>query len=407
MIFHTQSKRELLATLARGACGDIALIEGSKGLHDGVDVAGRDSFAALARLTRSPVVLAIDAFGMARGVAPRLQIAGVIVNRVGPERQVAKLRAAIERYAELPVFGAVGRDEGLALRERRLGLIAPGETAGADAVVNRVAQAIARGVDLGARLAVAARAPALPPSPPLGSARAGDLRIAVARDDAFGFYYADDLDALRRHGAELIFFDALHEVRLLACNGRLIGGGFPVTRGVGVSAEWDGVRVGAALANFNHLRDASRCRWTRRFVDFVRRAPPASRWTPPLRAAPTPRRGRVLLFGAGPGDPELLTLRALRMMGQAEVVLYDRLADASVLGRIPECAERIYVGKRRNDHELTQDEIGKLMARLARSGKTVLRLKGGDPLMFGRGGGDRFRGLSGRDGCGRGLDLRR
>lgn len=105
-----------------------------------------------------------------------------------------------------------------------------------------------------------------------------------------------------------------------------------------------------------------------------------------LREAPTQRTGSVVLVGAGPGDPGLLTLRALRALNEADVILHDRLVSAEVLELARRDAERIEVGKQAGNHHATQDEIHALMLAHARAGRRVVRLKGGDPFVFGRGG---------------------
>lgn len=292
--FHTMTDAEIRARIgpARGGVArDIAVIEGNKGLFDGLDVGGADSNAALARALGAPVLLVLDARGMTRGVAPlllgyrafdpRLDIAGVILNNTGGARHESKLRAAIERYTDLTVLGALRFDSALGIKERHLGLVTCGEAAAGGAatetatpvagVIDALARALAAQVDLEAVEAIAARAPAAGrPRPPLprkresgiypsprppkpqkapdaGSGRvwrdgapaaagvtaalapAAEVTVAIARDAAFTFYYADDLAAFADHGARLVPFDTLKDAALPGADALYIGGGFPET----------------------------------------------------------------------------------------------------------------------------------------------------------------------------------
>jgi cobyrinic acid a,c-diamide synthase len=246
--FNTQSETEIVSLFAeRSGDADLSLIEGNKGLYDGLDVEGRDSTAALARLIGAPVILVVDVTGITRGIAPlvlgyrtfdpELAIGGIILNRVASARHETKIRQALERYTDVPVIGAVGRDPGLLVPERHLGLITPEEAESRDEAIDRLRRTIERGVDLDRVVAVAQRA--RPPSRPLGkSARPPpDIRIAVARDSAFCFYYPDDLAALQQAGAELVFFNALQDASLPNADALLVGGGFPETQMAALAAN--------------------------------------------------------------------------------------------------------------------------------------------------------------------------
>jgi cobyrinic acid a,c-diamide synthase len=244
---HLMSGPEIETLFARHATGaGLALVEGNHGLYDGLALDGSNSNAALAHRLAAPVLLVIDVRGTTRGIAPlllgyqafdrALRFGGVILNRVGGARHEARLREVIAHYTDLPVLGAVHEQPLLAMTERHLGLMPDAEVGDADARVAAIGQAIAAAVDLDAVLALARSAPTWTGATPAGVAPAASatappagrrVRIAVARDRAFGFHYPDDLAALEAAGAELRFFDTLHDSRLPAADGLFIGGGFP------------------------------------------------------------------------------------------------------------------------------------------------------------------------------------
>ena len=230
----------LMRCFAEGLRGaDLALVEGNKGLYDGLALDGSNSNAALAQRLGLPVLLVIDARGMTRGIAPlilgyqafdrHIRIGGVILNRLGGARHEAKLRAVIEHYTDVPVLGAVGEDERLAVTERHLGLMPCAELDDVQGRVQSIGRIVAAQVDLERVRALAASAGSGPELPviAMSHARTPDLRIGIARDRAFGFYYPDDLAALQAAGAELVPIDTLHDTQLPAIDGLFIGGGFP------------------------------------------------------------------------------------------------------------------------------------------------------------------------------------
>ncbi len=220
------------------AASDISLIEGNKGLHDGLSVEGSDSNAALAKLIGAPVILVLDTRGITRGIAPLVQgyqnfdadihIAGVILNKVGGPRHELKLRQALEYYTDIPVIGAVHKHKDLFIEERHLGLIPSNEVVEAQQQTSKIAAIIQDQVDIKRIIDIAqtAKTIALAEHLPF-AATTCSIKLGIVRDRAFGFYYADDLDALQQHGVELVFIDALNDKQLPDIDGLMIGGGFP------------------------------------------------------------------------------------------------------------------------------------------------------------------------------------
>lgn len=259
--FHTMSRDEIRdGFAARMAGADIGVIEGNVGLFDAVDIYGSNSNAELAKELEAPVILVIDTEGMTRGVAPlllgyrafdpSLTIAGVILNRVGGDRHATNLRRVVEHYTDIPVLGLVYRHSDALIEQRHLGLIPSNEEDEAEQHIERIRLQVAGQVDVDRILAIARKAPA-PVVPSALSDRGGGnqdrLRIAVARDQAFGFYYPDDLQALVGEGAELVPFSPCTDPELPQVDGLFIGGGFPECHMRDLEAN---ARMRASIADF-------------------------------------------------------------------------------------------------------------------------------------------------------------
>jgi cobyrinic acid a,c-diamide synthase len=226
--------------LARVASTDgIAIVEGVMGMFDGRATGSEGSTAEVAAILQSPVLLVVDVGGMSRSAAalvqgyarfdPAVQVAGVVLNRVGGPRHYQLVRTAIEEQAGVAVWGYLAWSDGLVLPERHLGLVPVGEDAAFQRVCAELGAAAARTIDIPAIIAAAQSAPALEvPVDGAPAAAATMARIGVARDAAFNFYYDANLQWLRQCGAELVEFSPRQDPQLPAdVDGLYFGGGFP------------------------------------------------------------------------------------------------------------------------------------------------------------------------------------
>jgi cobyrinic acid a,c-diamide synthase len=225
-----------------GAPGGINLIEGNRGLLDGLDAGGSHSSAALARLLDCPVILVIRPAKMTataaavvlgcRQLAPEVNLAGVVLNQVAGTRHEQIVSRAIEEHAGVPVLGALPRLTGGSLTSRHLGLVPPAEHGPAATLRRSLLDGLREHVDLQRveSLLAAALPPAGSPATVTGARVArGGVRIGYFSDSAFTFYYPDNLEALTRLGASLVAISALADTRLPSLDALYIGGGFPET----------------------------------------------------------------------------------------------------------------------------------------------------------------------------------
>lgn len=271
--FYTMEREEILALMQNRSPGaDISLIEGNKGLYDGLDLDGSNSNAALATLTKTPVILVLNARGMTRGIAPlilgyqafdkNVSIKGVILNRLGGSRHESKLRNVIEHYTDVDVVGAIHNDHRFDIDERHLGLVPGHEDPFCTQKINLLADAVNDQVNIDAVLAIANQATELP-AVEVSTAiqprqQTKDIKLGLVRCSAFGFYYPDDLQALEDAGAELIEIDPCHQTELPKIDALFIGGGFPETHMQELQAN-KSLRTAIKLAIDNGLPTYAEC----------------------------------------------------------------------------------------------------------------------------------------------------
>lgn len=234
---------------SRATAGDYAIVEGNRGLYDGVNVEGGFSTAELAITLGLPVLLVVNCTKTTRTIAAmvlgckmfdeRVNIAGVVLNQIATKRQKKLISEAVEKYTGIPVVGTIPRTKREVFPMRHLGMVPHQEYVDSDDAVQFLADLITENVDLDKveKLMVEpallhepkdqAVAPTVPPR----------LKIGVIRDSAFQFYYSENLEALEKGGAELIYLNAMMDQALPDLDGLYIGGGFPETGAAQIAAN--------------------------------------------------------------------------------------------------------------------------------------------------------------------------
>jgi cobyrinic acid a,c-diamide synthase len=225
--------------------GDIAVIEGNRGLYDGVDEEGSYSTAEVSKLLKSPVILVMDCTKMTRTAAAlvlgcmhldtQVSIKGVVLNHISGSRHEAVVRKSIERYCALPVLGAVPRQRSGVLPERHMGLTPHHEHGDTDHAISAVEDMAMKYLDIEGILRIAHEAEPLPGKDHekcKGRADERNVKIGVVRDTAFQFYYPENFEELEHRGARIVEINSLEDDLLPDVHALYIGGGFPETHAI-------------------------------------------------------------------------------------------------------------------------------------------------------------------------------
>jgi len=239
---------------ARSFGKDLALVEGNRGLFDGVDASGSYSTAELSKLLKAPVILIVDATKVTRTAAalvlgsrvldPDLEVKGVILNRVAGARHEKVLRDSIEDATSIPVIGSVVKLPLENFPQRHLGLLPLHEHPQSQEFVQEAARVVEHSIDLDKVLEIASTAGEFGSAPALmlhgvaGKREYSGIRIGVLKDSAFQFYYPENLEALKAKGAALVEISALEAKELPELDGLYIGGGFPETHAEVLAGNW-------------------------------------------------------------------------------------------------------------------------------------------------------------------------
>lgn len=271
---YLQTTEEMSRTFAQRKA-DIMLVEGTMGLHDGLCPEGTDSNASVAKMFGLPILLIVDCRGMHRTIAPlinglmsfddEITYSGVVLNRIRSSRHAQKIESAIQRYCELPLVGVVPEDKSLGIVEKELGLLPAPDHPTANSTINKVADLLERTCDIDGLLVSSPRSrssqfpdneaylkcdgawsgsnasnalnttgsslslsvTSVEPQPCHSVKRTEEYRVGIARDEAFNFYYEDDLEEMRSRGIRLIPFSPIRDQVPTKLDGLLIGGGFP------------------------------------------------------------------------------------------------------------------------------------------------------------------------------------
>lgn len=243
------SREQVLSSFSINTEGaDIAIIEGNRGLYDGLDLEGSVSTAEIAKVLQSPVILVVDCTKVTRTVAALVlgcmrfdedvPIKGIVLNKLATLRHESIIRQSIEKYCGIPVVGAIPKQREIIFPGRHLGLVPHQEHSEADTAINSAADAVAKYLDIEILRQIAHSAPLLNSDFEKGAEITEEnVTVGVIRDSAFQFYYPENLDELKKSGARLVEFSALTDELPSSLDALYIGGGFPETHASLLSAN--------------------------------------------------------------------------------------------------------------------------------------------------------------------------